>query len=69
MEENIWTSYDRINNEAHVQDLKMKMRMIHHKMMEGIIPILHKQGKISEREYLKYLLDETGDYFPKLENS
>lgn len=36
--------------------------------MEGnrTIPYLFTCGEISEKEYKKWLLDETGEYIPKL---
>lgn len=30
------------------------------------VPMLHMNGSISNSEYVKYLLDETGTYVPKL---
>ena len=41
---------------------------IHKRTISILVPVLFKTGRISDEEYNKYLLDETGNYLPKLKS-
>jgi len=44
----------------------MSEEKAHQKYMKHAVPFFYRQGKISEKDYKKWLMDETGKFKPKL---
>jgi len=57
---------EQMKREQSKRDCDHELAKAQLKILSDMVPILAKAGLISNEEYGKYMLDETGTYFPKL---
>lgn len=55
--------------DSHRRQIDILHRVHEHKLSMILVPHFYKHNQITEKDYCKWLLDETGEFMPELINT
>jgi len=68
IEDRLWR-YQKEDQQLESEYLKQKMRLEFNRSLGPMINQLHMNGQIESADYMKWILDQTGTFIPKVNNN
>jgi hypothetical protein len=68
IEDRLWR-YQKEDQQQEFEYLKQKMRLEHNRSLGSMINQLHMNGQIESADYMKWMIDQTGTFIPKIINN
>lgn len=68
IEDRLWR-YQKEDQERNFEYSKLKMKLEFNRSLGPMINQLHINGQIESADYMKWILDQTGTFIPKVNNN